>query len=191
MEISAECKVKGQLPHLEGGDGKKKNGRQILESPRGVWDSPTMSRHFPKGLSGPWCDTCINHQEPPCPTLFLPSRRNRCRGKFGEGRTGDPTTLGPSSGYQHSHWFPRGEWPTWLRPGKWQKWAMQLFINIWHYLQWLFTDMYIHHLSTHSCTKCIEMRWELFPLLTNLLISFHQQSSVLLHQGTSFKEPNV
>ena len=35
----------------------------------------------------------------------------------------------PSSGYQHSHWFPWGEWPTWLRPGKWQKWAMQPFIS--------------------------------------------------------------
>ena len=51
---------------------------------------------------------CINHEEPPCPTLFLPSRRNRCRGIFGEGRTGDLTTLGPSSGYQQSHWFPGG-----------------------------------------------------------------------------------
>ena len=100
-----------------------------------------------------------------------------------------------------SHWAPiqgtstptgsPGEWPTWSKPGKWHKWAMQLFIKIWHYLQWLFTDMYIHHLSTYSYTKSIEMLWGLFPLLTNLLISFHQQSSVLLHQGTTFKEPYV
>ena len=30
------------------------------------------------------------------------------------------------------------------------------------------------------------MLWGLFLPLTNLLISFHQQSSVLLHQGTTF-----
>ena len=79
-----------------------------------------------------------------------------------------------------------GEWPTWLKPGKWHKWAMQLFINMWHYLQWLFTNMYIHNLITYSCTKSIKMLWGLFLYLTNLLISFHQQSSVLLHQGTTF-----
>ena len=47
-----------------------------------------------------------------------------------------------------------GEWPTWSRPDKWAKWAIQPFINIWHYFQWLFTVVYIHHLSTYSCTKC-------------------------------------
>ena len=50
-----------------------------------------------------------------------------------------------------------GGWPTWLKPGKWYKWAMQLFINIWHYLQWLFTNMYTCHLITYSCTKSIKM----------------------------------
>ena len=30
-------------------------------------------------------------------------------GALGGGRwTGSPTTLGPSPGYQHSHWFPLG-----------------------------------------------------------------------------------
>ena len=43
----------------------------------------------------------------------------------GGGRTGGPTTWAPGPGYQHSHWFPLGEWPTWPRPGKWQKWALQ------------------------------------------------------------------
>ena len=52
---------------------------------------------------------------------------------------------------------PLGEWPTWSRPGKWHKWAMQPFINIWCYFQWLLTVVYIYHLSTFSCTKCIEM----------------------------------
>ena len=79
-----------------------------------------------------------------------------------------------------------GEWPTWLKPGKWHKWTMQLFINMWHYLQWLFTNMYIHHLITYSCTKSIKMLWGLFLPLTYLLISIHQQSSVLLHQGATF-----
>ena len=63
---------------------------------------------------------------------------------------------------------------------------MQLFINMWHYLQWLFTHMYIHHLITYSCMESIKILWGLFLPLTNLLISFHQQSSVLLHQGTTF-----
>ena len=81
---------------------------------------------------------------------------------------------------------PQGEWPTWPKPGKWHKWAMQLFINMWHYLQWLFINMYIHNLITYSCTKSIKMLWGLFLCLTNLLISFHQQSGVLLHQGTTF-----
>ena len=81
---------------------------------------------------------------------------------------------------------PQGEWPTWSKPGKWHKWPMQVFINMWHYLQWLFTNMYIHNLITYSCMKSIKMLWGLFLPLTNLLISFHQQSSELLHQGTTF-----
>ena len=36
LEISPEPRVKGQLPNLEGGDGKEGNGRQTLESPRSV-----------------------------------------------------------------------------------------------------------------------------------------------------------
>ena len=137
LEIRPEYRVKGQVPHLEGGDGKKENGRQILESPRGCGTHQPSEGTFPRTFQAPDMTLCINHQEPPCPTLFLPSRRNRCRGKFGEGGTGDLTTLGPSSGDQPAHWFPRGEWPTWLKPGKWHKWAMQLFIKIWHYLQYL------------------------------------------------------
>ena len=86
---------------------------------------------------------------------------------------------------------PQGEWPTWWKPGKWHKWAMQLFIKIWHYLQWLFTNMYMCNLITYSCTKYIKMLWGLFLPLTNLLISFHQQSSVLIPQGTTFKKLHV
>ena len=96
------------------------------------------------------------------------------------------TSPWPSPQMLTPHWFPRWEWPTWLKPGKWHKWAMQLFINMWHYLQWLFTNMYICHLITYSCTKSIKMLWGLFLPLTNLLISLHQQSHVLLHQGTTF-----
>ena len=65
---------------------------------------------------------------------------------------------------------------------------MQPYINIWHTFQWLFTVMYLHDLITNSCTKCMEMLSGLFPIQTNLLISFQEQSSVLLHQGTTFKE---
>ena len=70
-----------------------------------------------------------------------------------------PLTLPPNG---HPYWFPRGEWPTWSKPGKWHKWAMQLFVSMWHYLQWLFANMYIHHLITYSCTKSIKMLWGLF-----------------------------
>ena len=94
-----------------------------------------------------------------------------------------PPTFPPNG---HSPLVPQGEWPTWSKPGKWHKWAMQLFINMWHHLQWLFTNMYICHLITYSCTKSIKMLWGLFLPLTNLLISLHQQSHVLLHQGTTF-----
>ena len=48
--------------------------------------------------------------------------------------------------------------------------------------------MYLHDLITYSCTKCIEMLSGLFLIQTNSLISFHKQSSVLLHQGTTFKK---
>ena len=34
----------------------------------------------------------------------------------------------------------------------------------------------------------MEMLSGLFPIQNNSLVSFHEQSSVLLHQGTSFKE---
>ena len=73
------------------------------------------------------------------------------------GRTVGLTTLGPSPGSQHSHWFPFGEWPTWPRPGKWHKWALQHFIYLWHYLQGLFAVLYLHDLITYSWTKCTEM----------------------------------
>ena len=68
--------------------------------------------------------------------------------------------------------------------GKWHQSPMQPHINIWHY----FTVVYLHDLITYSFTKCMEMLSGLFPIQTDSLISFHQQSSILLHQGTTFKE---
>ena len=50
LEISTECRVKGQLPHLEGGDGKKGNGRQILDSPRGCGTHQPWAGTFPRNL---------------------------------------------------------------------------------------------------------------------------------------------
>ena len=144
-----------------------------------------------QGSSRPLMWQYVSTTRNPISHSLPPIKGNGCRGIVGEGWTGDLTTLGPSSGYHHSHWFPWGEWPTWSRPGKSHKWAMQPFINIWHYFQWLFTVVYLHHLSTYSWTKCIEILWELFPLQTNLLICFCQQSSVLLHQGTTFKESHL
>ena len=106
----------------------------------------------------------------------------------GGGRTGGLTTLGPSPWCQHSHWFPMGQWWTWPRSGKWHKWVLQPFIYLWHYFQGLFAVVYLHDLITYSCTKCRERLYWLFSLQTNLLISFHHQSDVSLHQDTTFKE---
>ena len=48
--------------------------------------------------------------------------------------------------------------------------------------------MYLHHLIINSCTKCMQMLSGLFAIQTNSLISFHEQSRVLLHQGTTFNK---
>ena len=56
----------------------------------------------------------------------------------------------------------------------------------WHYLQGLFAVLYLHDLITYSCTKCREMLSRLFSVQTNLLISFHHQSGLLLHQRYYF-----
>ena len=92
------------------------------------------------------------------------------------------------------HWVPAfllvplGEWPTWPKPGKWHKWALQPILYLWHYIQGPFAVLYLHHLITYSCMQCREMLYGLCSLQTNLLISFHHQSDVLLHQGTTFEE---
>ena len=97
--------------------------------------------------------------------------------------------LGWSDSWWWENWGPNsplGEWPTWPRPGKWHKWAVQTLIYHWHYLQGLFEVLYLCDLITYSCTTCREMLSRLFSVLINLLISFHHQSGVLLHQGTTF-----
>ena len=97
-----------------------------------------------------------------------------------------PTTLGPSPGFKQSHWFPLGEWPTWLRPGKWHKRTLQPFIYHCYYLQGPFAVLYLCYLITYSCIKCGEILSRLFSFQTNLCTSFHHHSGVLLHQGTTF-----
>ena len=72
--------------------------------------------------------------------------------------------------------------------GKWCKSPMWPYINIWHTFQWLFTVVYLHDITTYSCTKCMQMLSGLFPINTNSLIPFHKHYSVLLHQSTTFKE---
>ena len=47
-------------------------------------------------------------------------------------------------------------------------------------------SLYLCCLITFSCTHCREMLYGLCFLLTNLHISFHHQSDVLLQQGTTF-----
>ena len=53
---------------------------------------------------------------------------------FGGRWTGSLTTLSPIPESQHSYWFPLGSDLPDLRSGKWQKWALQSVIYIWHYI---------------------------------------------------------
>ena len=182
LEISAEPRGKGNYHFWRKGMGGR--SWRVLGGGGLASHQKALSQGSLRPLMWHFVSTTWNA---PFPTL-PPSRENRYRGIVGEGRTEGPTTLGPISGYQHSHWFPLGEWPTWSSPGKWHKWAMQPLMYIWHYFQQLFTVVYLHDLITYSCTKCMEILLGLFPLQTNSLICFHQQSGVLLHQGTTFKE---
>ena len=81
--------------------------------------------------------------------------------------------------------YPLREWPTWPRPGKWHKWALQPIIYHWYYFQGPSAVLYLHHLITYSCKKCREM---LYCFLSSPIYSFHCQPDVLLYQGTTFKE---
>ena len=103
-------------------------------------------------------------------------------------RTGSPTTLGPSPGSQHSHWFPFGSDPCDQGQASDTKCTLQPVIYCWHYFWGPFAVLYLCHLITHSCMKCREMLYRLFSLQTTLLISFYHQSDVLLNQGTTFEE---
>ena len=52
-----------------------------------------------------------------------------------------------------------------------------------HY--WPFADLCLCHLITYSYTQCKEMLYRLHSLQTDLCISLHHQSDILLHQGTT------
>ena len=99
-----------------------------------------------------------------------------------------PDHIGPQSRVPALQLVPLGEWPTWPRLDKWHKWALQPVIYLWHYFQGLFAVLYLHDLIIYSHTKCREMLSGLCSFQTNLLISFHHQSGILLHQDTSFSE---
>ena len=77
-------------------------------------------------------------------------------------RTGGLTILGPYPGSQHSHWLPFGEWPTWPRPGKWHKWALQPIIYHWHYFQGPFAVLYLslNQIFLHKMYR--NMIWTIF-----------------------------
>ena len=51
-----------------------------------------------------------------------------------------------------------------------------------------FTVVYLHHITTYSYTKYMQMLSWLLPINTSSLISCHKQYHVLLHQGNTFKE---
>ena len=46
----------------------------------------------------------------------------------------EPDHIGPQFRVPALPLVPLGEWPTWPRPGKWQKGVLQPFIYIWHYI---------------------------------------------------------
>ena len=68
-----------------------------------------------------------------------------------------PNHIGPQSRVPALPLDPLGEWCTWPRPGKWQKWALLPVIYHWHYLRGPFAVLYLHYLITYSCTQCREM----------------------------------
>ena len=90
--------------------------------------------------------------------------------------------IGPQSRVPALQLVPLGEWPTWPRAGKWHKWALQPVIYLWHYIWGSFAVLYLCCLIIYSCMQCKEMFYRLSSLQTNLHISFHHQSDVLLHQ---------
>ena len=108
MEISPEPRVQGQLPYLREGMVRKGMAGRSWRGLGGVGLTNYEKALSPGSLRPLMWPLCINHQEFPFHTLLSHQRGNRCRGILGEGRTGDLTTLGPSSGYQHSQWFPWG-----------------------------------------------------------------------------------
>ena len=101
----------------------------------------------------------------------------------------EPNHIGPQSRVAALWLVPLGEWPTWPRLGKWHKVSSEASLyTIGTTFMGLFAVLYLHHLITYSCMKCREMWHRLLSLQTNLLVSFHLQSDVLLHQGTTFNE---
>ena len=46
----------------------------------------------------------------------------------------EPNLIGLQSRVPVLPLVPLGKWPTWQRPGKWHKWALQSVIYIWHYI---------------------------------------------------------
>ena len=98
----------------------------------------------------------------------------------------EPDHIWPQSKVLALPLVPLGEWPTWPKPGKWYKWALQSVVYHWYYIEWPFAVLYLCCLITYSCTHCREILYGLCSLLTNLCISFHHQSYVLLQQGTTF-----
>ena len=80
----------------------------------------------------------------------------------------EPDHIGPQSRVPASPLVPLGEWPTWQRPSRWQKWALQAIMNIWNYISWQFSHLYLCHLITYSCMQYKEMLYGLFSLQTNI-----------------------
>ena len=106
---------------------------------------------------------------------------------FGGRRTGSLTIMSPSPGSQHSHWFPLGS----DLPDQGQASDTNELCSLLYTFSTTFSDclqfFYLCCLITYSCRQHRKMLYGLSSLLTNLCISFHHQSDVLLHQGTTFE----
>ena len=112
--------------------------------------------------------------------------------------TGSPTTLGPSPGSEHSHWFPLGSdlpdqgqarapfqgpiTPTGFPQGVTYLTMAKLVTEM------SSAGYYIHCLITYSYMQCKEMLYGLSSLQTNLCISLPHQSDILRHNGTHYEE---
>ena len=145
---------------------------------------------FPRILKAPYVMLCINHQEPPFPTLLSSIKGEQVKGNSLWREIWGPDHIGPQFRVPTLLLVPLGvsDLPDQDQASDTNELCSPWYY-IWHFFQWLFTVVYLHDLITYSCTKCMEMLWGLFPLqiqFTHMLppaVSCITTSQVLLSRN--------